>query len=94
MSMLEFRHPIPVSTPLGEGYALYVTDGGTMENDLWCVCLDDGRFLHFRTNDCRSVGNATVGVKRPPELVTAAQDKALSTIASVSRRMAEDARDR
>lgn len=26
--MMEFRHPLPVLTPLGEGYAVYVTGGG------------------------------------------------------------------
>lgn len=63
--MLEFRHPLPVVTPLREGYALYVQSGGTFENDVWCVVLDDARILHFRSNELRYVGNATFGLQRP-----------------------------
>jgi hypothetical protein len=63
--MLELRNPLPVVTPLGEGYALYVRDGGTFENDVWCVVLDDARILHFRSNELRYVGNATLGLQRP-----------------------------
>lgn len=66
--MLEFRAPVPVSTPLGEGYALYVTNGGAFENDIWCVVLDDSRILHFRTNDLRYVGNATLAIAKPKPL--------------------------
>ena len=52
--MLEFRNPIPVVTPLGEGYAIYVRDSGTFENDIWCVALcDGGKILHFRADQIR-----------------------------------------
>ena len=63
--MLELKNPLPVLTPLGEGYAIIVTNGGAMENDIWTVILDDARILHFRTNDLIYVGNATLGIKRP-----------------------------
>ena len=79
--MLEFRNPVPVSTPLGEGYALYVQSGGTMENDIWCVVLDDSRILHFRTVQLRSVGNATFDLQRPsepPTTITAAKTQSLA----------------
>ena len=66
MSMLELRNPLPVVTPLGEGYAVIVTEGGTFENDIWTVVLDDSRILHFRSNELRYVGNATFGLQRPP----------------------------
>jgi hypothetical protein len=59
----EFVHPLPVKTDLGEGYALYVQTGGTFENDIWCVVLDDGKIRHFRTNQLRCVDNGTFGIK-------------------------------
>jgi hypothetical protein len=80
--MLEFHHPLPVVTPLGEGYALYVRDGGAFENDVWCVVLDDSRILHFRTNELNYVGNATLGMQRPAEPPE-------SKLAAATRAMAE-----
>ena len=85
--MLEFHRPVPVTTPLGEGYALYVESGGPFENDIWCVVLDDSRLLHFRTNELRYVGNATIGIARPSEPPG-------SKVAEVSRRMAQKAKRR
>lgn len=63
--MLEFRNPLPVVTPLGEGYAVYVTSSGPLDNDIWLVVLDDGRLLHFATNQLTYVGNATLGIQKP-----------------------------
>ena len=40
--MLEFKNPIPVITPLGDGYAIYVLNGGTFENDIWTVVMENG----------------------------------------------------
>ncbi len=62
--MLEFKNLIPVVTPLGEGYAIYVTHGGHLDNDIWTVVLDDSRILHFSTNQLKYVGNATLNIKR------------------------------
>ena len=90
--MLEFRNPIPVITPLKhgdehvEGYALYVRDGGTFENDIWAVVLDDGRILHFRSNELRYVGNATIGLARPVE-------PPQSKVAAASRRLAAKSKE-
>lgn len=84
-AMLEFRHPLPVVTPLGEGYAVYVTHGGDLENDIWCVVLDDARILHFRSNDLLYVGNATMGMPRPAE-------RPQSELARVTQRMAARAK--
>lgn len=79
--MLEFRNPLPVVTPLGEGYALYVQSGGTFENDIWCVVLDDSRILHFRSNQLKYVGNATFDIA-----------PSASSLARATRRMAAKAR--
>lgn len=85
--MLEFHRPFPVVTPLGEGYALYVTDGGGFENDLWCIALDDSRILHFRTNELRYVGNATLGMARPTE---APASPVKSSLAAATQRLAAE----
>lgn len=46
----EFKKPIPVITPLGDGYALYVVHNGMLENDEWCICLKvSGELRHFTT---------------------------------------------
>ena len=63
MSMLAIS--IPVKTPLGEGTTVYVTDCGVHMNDMWCVCLDDGRILHFLSSDLTHVGNGSLGVVPP-----------------------------
>lgn len=56
----EFRNPLPVNTPLGDGYAIYVRDGGTFENDVWCVVLeDDRRVRHFRSDQLTVARNLT-----------------------------------
>lgn len=61
--MLEFRHPLPMRTPLGEGWAIYVTSGGGLANDVFCVVLDDGALRHFTTEQLRHVDNGTLGIK-------------------------------
>ncbi len=65
--MLEFRSPIPVvlaHDPTQKGYALYVTSGGTWENDIWCVVLcDGGHIRHYQSDQLRMYRNATFGVK-------------------------------
>jgi hypothetical protein len=59
----EFSNPIPVVTPMGDGYAIYVRDGGTWENDIWCVVLSNGgRILHFRADQLRMWQNATFNI--------------------------------
>lgn len=67
----EFRSPVPVDTPLGSGFAVYVRDGGTWENDIWCVVLEvDRRILHFRSDQLRMAPNLTFDLgsltARPP----------------------------
>ena len=61
----EFKNPVPVVTPLGEGYAIYVKDGGTWENDIWCVALElGGTIMHFRSDQIRMYLNATFDIKK------------------------------
>lgn len=60
----EFNNPLPVVTPMGRGYALYVRDGGTFENDIWAVVLErGGKILHFRIDQIRIHKNATFDIE-------------------------------
>lgn len=62
--MLEFKNPIPVVVENSkEGYAIYVRDGGTWENDIWCVVLcEGGKVRHYRSDQIRIHYNATFGI--------------------------------
>lgn len=61
----EFSSPIPVTTPLGDGYAIYVRDGGTWENDIWCVVLETGgQIKHFRSDQIRIQANGTFDISK------------------------------
>ena len=60
----EFRSPIPLVTPCGPGYAIYVQSGNTFEDDIWCVALTNGGTLrHFTTDQLCMYHNATFGIK-------------------------------
>ncbi len=62
--MLEFKKPIPVITPLGNGYAIYVSNSGSFENDIWTIALEDGgNILHFRSDQIKMHKNATFDIK-------------------------------
>lgn len=63
--MLEFSKPIPVVVEDGkEGYAIYVTNSGAFENDVWCVVLCDGGVVrHYRSDQIRIHFNATFDIK-------------------------------
>lgn len=64
--MLEFNKPIPVIVEdTKEGYAIYVTNGGTFENDIWCVVLCEGGLVrHYRSDQIKVHSNATFEIKK------------------------------
>ena len=64
--MLEFQHPIPVVVEGDkDGYAIYVTNGGTFENDVWCVALcDGGHVRHYASDQVKIHANATFEIKK------------------------------
>jgi hypothetical protein len=64
--MLEFRKPIPVIVENNkEGYAIYVVNGGTLENDIWCVVLcEGGHVRHYRSDQIRIYNNATFDIEK------------------------------
>ena len=67
--MLEFRNPIPVITPIGNGYAVYVSNSGTFENYIWTVALENGgNILHFRSDQIRLYKNATFDINSDENL--------------------------
>jgi hypothetical protein len=62
--MLEFKNPIPVIVEGNkEGYAIYVTNSGTFENDVWCVALcENGVIRHYRSDQIRVHFNSTFDI--------------------------------
>ena len=64
--MLEFKKPIPVVVEGDkDGYALYVTDSGMLENDIWCVVLCNGGIVrHYRSDQIRIHKNETFDIKK------------------------------
>ena len=55
--------PIPVTTPLGDGYILYITPNGFLENDEITVVLSNGgEIKHFSSDQVRVWKNSTYGI--------------------------------
>ena len=63
--MMEFSNPIPVVVEESvNGYAIYVTNGSTFENDIWCIVHCDGGIVrHYRSDQIRIHKNATFDIK-------------------------------
>lgn len=62
--MLEFKNPIPLITPHGEGLAIYVTNSGVWDNDIWAICLcETGEIKHYNTSQLRMCKNGTFDIK-------------------------------
>ena len=60
----EFKNPMPVITPLGDGYVIYVRDSGSFENDIWTIVLEEGgKIFHFRTDQVKMYKNSTLDIK-------------------------------
>lgn len=64
--MLEFSKPIPVIVEDGkEGYAIYVSNSGEFENDIWCITLCEGGIVrHYRSDQIKINSNSTFGIKK------------------------------
>jgi hypothetical protein len=64
--MLEFKKPVPVVVEGDkDGYALYASNSGMLENDVWCVVLCDGGFVrHYNTDQIRIYFNATFDITK------------------------------
>ena len=69
--MHEFNNPIPVIVEEKEGYAISVRDGGTWENDIWCVVhCNSGIVRHYRSDQVKMYYNATFDIKKEDEQVS------------------------
>jgi hypothetical protein len=68
--MLEFSNPIPVIIEDGkEGYVIYVSDGGTFENDIWCVVhCNSGIVRHYRSDQIKIHFNGTFDIRKPSNI--------------------------
>lgn len=64
--MLEFKQPIPVVVEGNkDGYAIYVSNSGMFENDVWCVVLCEGGVVrHYQTDQIKIWTNATFGITK------------------------------
>ena len=61
----EFKNPIPVVTQMGGGYAIYVRDSGTFENDIWAVVMENGgNVMHFRSDQIKIHANSTFDIRK------------------------------
>lgn len=55
--------PIPVVTPLGDAYIVYIETNPIWENDCITVALcDGGQWRHFNSGDIKSFNNSTYGI--------------------------------
>jgi hypothetical protein len=61
----EFKSPIEVVTPMGEGYLFYVQTGGNWGNDIFAVILrKGGKVLHFTSDQIRFYQNGTWDIEK------------------------------
>lgn len=57
----EFKSPISVHTPHGEGDAIIMIDYGIDVNTVWVVRLSGGEIKHYLSDDIRVYGNPMYG---------------------------------
>lgn len=64
--MLEFKKPIPVIVEDNKkGFAIYVSNNGMYENDVWCVVLCEGGIVrHYLTKQIKVEFNATYQIEK------------------------------
>jgi hypothetical protein len=64
----EFKNPVPVKTPIGYGWMMYVRDGGTWSNDVFAIVLEkDGGIRHFKSDQFVVLQNPTFDIENAPE---------------------------
>jgi len=63
--MTELRQPLPLDTPKGPAWAMYVIDYGTEHHLLWvCFLCSDGSCWTFANPDIRLQKNWTMGMRK------------------------------
>jgi hypothetical protein len=63
MMIHEFKTPLPVHTPHGEGEAILIIDYGIDVNTIWLVRLEGGAVKHYNSDDIRIYDNQMKGQK-------------------------------
>ncbi|NBT75740.1 MAG: hypothetical protein EBT15_07195 [Betaproteobacteria bacterium] len=64
--ILQLNPHIWVTTPLGEGHALFLIDYGPSINSVWVVQLfDSGNVIHVDSAEIRVMGNEMYGIPDP-----------------------------
>lgn len=59
--------PLPVVTPLGDGFVIYVNEGQMFEDACWAVALKEGgQIRHFTSNQIKVWHNETYGIQKAP----------------------------
>ena len=67
--MLQIDPPLWVTTPLGEGHALFLIDYGPSINTVWVVHqFDSGNVVHVDSSEVRVMGNPMYSIPHPQEL--------------------------
>ena len=61
---MQFKTPIPVIVEENkEGYAIYVSNSGTFENDIWCIVhCNTGIVRHYRSDQIKIHENGTFDI--------------------------------
>lgn len=65
--MLQFNTPMPVyvKETKEDGYAIYVTNSGAFDNDIWTVVLKRGGHIrHYTSNQILMSNNSTMGITK------------------------------
>ena len=65
--MLQFNTPIPVCVKetKEDGYAIYVTNSGAFDNDVWTVVLKRGGHIrHYTSNQILMSNNSTMNITK------------------------------
>lgn len=64
--MITFNpHPILVTTPLGDGYVIYVKPNMMFDNDEWCIAMvDGGQIRHFLSHQVQVYRNGSYEISK------------------------------
>lgn len=66
--MLQLNPPVWVTTPLGEGHALFLIDYGPSINTVWVVHqFDTGSVVHVDSSEVKVMGNPMYGIAHPDD---------------------------
>jgi hypothetical protein len=59
--ILQLNPTIDISTPLGDGEAMFIIDYGVNVNTVWVARMPGGEVKHFWSDDVRIYGNPMNG---------------------------------